>query len=71
VSASAAYFKEQTRQATRRMTVEERVLRALALGQCDLELFASVSGKTLAEARSTLRQRRAQERARSQRRPER
>jgi hypothetical protein len=70
VSASAAYFKEQTRLAASRMTVEERILRALALGQCDLELFASVSGKTLAEARSALRQRRALERARSQHRPE-
>ncbi len=71
MSASAAYFKEQTRLAALRMTVEERVLRALALGQADLELFASTSGKSVDEARAILRERRAQERARAQRRPER
>jgi hypothetical protein len=67
VSASAAYFKDQTRLAALRMTVEERVLRALALGKSDLELFASTSGKTVSEARAILRERRAQERARAQR----
>ena len=71
VSASAAYFKEQTRQAALRMTVEERILRALALGQSDLEFFASARGMTVVEARAILRERRAQERARGQRRPER
>ena len=71
MSSSAAHFKEKTRQAALRMTAEERVLRALALGRCDLELYASVSGMSLDEAGAALRRRRAEERSRRQRGPQR
>jgi hypothetical protein len=67
VSASADHFREQTRQAVLRMTVEERIRRALELGRCDLELYASASGLTLDEAGARVRQRRAEDRARGQR----
>jgi hypothetical protein len=62
VSASAEHFRQATLRAAAAMTPEQRVLRALALGQSDLELFAAVSGRTLDEARAELRRRRELER---------
>lgn len=62
VRSCADHFKEETRRAAARLTVEQRILRALELGRCDLELFASVSGLTLEQASRTLRARRAAER---------
>lgn len=62
VSASAEYFRNATRQAAAALSPEERVLRALALGQCDLEIYASVNGLTLDQARLDLRRRRDLER---------
>ena len=65
VSASAEHFKRATARAVAGMSVEERVLRALALGQSDLELYAAVNGVTLDRARLELRQRRERERRRA------
>lgn len=60
-------LKEATRRAAAAMTVEERILRALALGQSDLALYAAVSGQTLEEAGRRVRERRAAERRAAQR----
>ena len=62
VSASAEHFRQATAKAAAGMSVEDRVLRALALGQSDLELYAAVNGVTLERARLELRWRREHER---------
>lgn len=59
MSSCADHFKEETRLAAARMTVEQRILRALALGQCDLEIYATVSGLTVEQASLNLRTRRS------------
>jgi hypothetical protein len=64
VSASAEHFKQATARAAEAMSIEERVLRALALGQSDLEIYAAANGVTLERARLELRQRRERERRR-------
>lgn len=66
VSSCGDHLKEETRQAAARMTVEERILRALALGQCDLEIYATVNRLTLEQASLNLRARRAAERKAAQ-----
>ncbi len=52
-------LKEQTRLAMLRLTAEERILRALANGRCDLEIYAAASGLTVQEAGRRVRERRA------------
>lgn len=66
MSSCADHFKEATRLAAGRMTVEERILRSLALGRCDLEFYAAVSGQTVEQASSNVRRRRAAERRAAQ-----
>jgi hypothetical protein len=55
VSASADHFKEATRREWAAMSMEQRIVRALELGQSDVEIFASVNGLSLDEARAELR----------------
>lgn len=45
-----------------RLTVEERILRALANGQCDLEIYAAANGLAMREASRRVRELRAAER---------
>ena len=71
MSASIDHFKQATLREAAAMSSEQRVLRALALGQSDLEIYAAVSGRTLEQARAELRRRRDLERRRVARRPER
>ena len=59
MSSCGDHFKEATRLAAAKMTVEERILRSLALGQCDLEFYATVSGQTIEQASASIRSRRA------------
>jgi hypothetical protein len=70
VSGCADHFKEATRREAAAMSPGERVERALALGQSDLELYAAVSGLGLDEARADLRRRREQARSLVVRTPE-
>ena len=69
VSASADHFRQATARSAAAMSAEERVLRALALGQSDLELYAASHGVTLERARLDLRQRRERERRRARPHP--
>lgn len=64
MSASAEHFRRATLQQAAAMSPEQRVLRALALGQSDLEIFAAASGRSLEEARAELRRRRDLDRRR-------
>jgi hypothetical protein len=69
MSAVAEHFKQATLRGAATMSAEERILRALALGQSDLELYAAASGLTLEQARAEHRRRRALERRRGARDP--
>ena len=71
MSASADHFKQASLREAAALSPEQRVLRALALGQSDLEIYASVSGLSLDQARSEVRRRRELERRRVLRSPER
>jgi hypothetical protein len=71
VSECADHFKQATLREAAMMSAEQRVLRALALGQSDLEIYASASGLSLQQARSDVRRRRELERLRVIRSPER
>lgn len=66
MSSAGDHFKEATRLAAAKLSVEERILRSLALGRCDLEFYATVSGQTLEEASLSIRRRRAAERRAAQ-----
>lgn len=66
MSSCGEHLKEQTRKAMMRLTVEERILRALANGRCDLEIYAAASGLTVQEAGRRVRSRRAAERRATQ-----
>lgn len=60
------HFKDETRRAAARLTPEQRMLRALALGKRDLEFLAAVSGRTVEQARQAHETRRATERRAAQ-----
>lgn len=67
MSSCADHLREATLRAAARLTVEERIVRALELGRCDLELYAAVSGQPIERASLAVRARRAAGRRAAQR----
>lgn len=51
-SASAEHFRRASREATLRMTPEERIARSHALAECMLSVYAAANGLSIDEARA-------------------
>jgi hypothetical protein len=65
-SESAEHFRRVTRGSVAAMSAEERVRRALALGELCLTIFASANGLSIQGAREELRARQDAARRRAQ-----
>lgn len=65
-SESAERFRRATRDSVAAMSAEERIRRALALGELYLTIFASANGLTVQAARKELRARQDAARRRTQ-----